>query len=149
MTDRLVRLGAQVLIVPTMDVTDWGRHEHDLHARIAPVRAAEYGIPVFRVASSGISQSVDELGCVTASAPFPSQLATIQGVLAFHQSGRLPIDRVLAWISVLVTAATVGCLAFILFRQKGKTCAGETVSLTPRFNAVASGMKFDSPANGS
>ena len=62
--DRLVREGAQLLIVPTMDVSDWGRHQHELHARVAPVRAAEYGIPIFRVASSGISQAVTHRGKV-------------------------------------------------------------------------------------
>src|SRR6202012_354920 len=57
-TDELVRQGAQLLIVPTMDVEEWGRHEHKLHALVAPVRAAEYGVPIFRLASSGISQAV-------------------------------------------------------------------------------------------
>ena len=60
-TDELVRQGAQMIIAPTMDVADWGRHQHELHARVAPVRAAEYGIPIFRVASSGISQGVNKL----------------------------------------------------------------------------------------
>ena len=45
-----------------MDVADWGRHQHELHARVAPVRAAEYGIPIFRLASSGISQGVNRPG---------------------------------------------------------------------------------------
>jgi apolipoprotein N-acyltransferase len=40
-TDRLLRLGAQALIVPTMDLIDWGRRQHELHARVAPMRAAE------------------------------------------------------------------------------------------------------------
>ena len=53
-TDELVRQGAQLLIVPTMDVMEWGRHEHELHALVAPSRSAEYGIPIFRLASSGI-----------------------------------------------------------------------------------------------
>jgi apolipoprotein N-acyltransferase len=89
-----------------------------LHARIAPVRAAEYGIPIFRAGSSGISQSVDNMGYVTASAPFPGNLATIQSVLTFRESGSLPLDRVIAPISVLVTAATIGCLACTLLRRK-------------------------------
>ena len=63
-TDRLVKLGAEALIVPTMDVVDWGQAQHELHARIAPVRAAEYGLPIFRLASSGISQLVDRAGRV-------------------------------------------------------------------------------------
>ena len=70
-TDRLVRKGAQLLIVPTMDVEDWGRHEHELHALVAPVRAAEYGLPIFRLASSGISQAVEGGGRVIAQASFP------------------------------------------------------------------------------
>lgn len=57
-TDELVRQGAQLIICPTMDVSEWGRHEHELHTRVAPVRAAEYGVPIFRLASSGISQAV-------------------------------------------------------------------------------------------
>jgi predicted amidohydrolase len=52
-TDKLARLGAKAIIVPTMDVADWGLRQHELHARVAPVRAAEYGIPIFRLASSG------------------------------------------------------------------------------------------------
>ena len=54
--DALIRSGAQALIVPTMDLAEWGAHQHRLNARIAPIRAAEYGIPIFRLASSGISQ---------------------------------------------------------------------------------------------
>ena len=68
-TDRLVKLGAEALIVPTMDVVDWGQAQHELHGRIAPARATEYGLPIFRLASSGISQSVDCAGHVTATAP--------------------------------------------------------------------------------
>src|SRR5215469_12507991 len=57
--DPLVKMGAQMIIVPTMDVVDWGKRQHQLHALVAPVRAAEYGLPIFRLASSGISQAVD------------------------------------------------------------------------------------------
>jgi apolipoprotein N-acyltransferase len=127
-TDGLIQLGAQAMIVPTMDVSDWGRHEHELHTRIAPVRAAEYGIPIFRVASSGISQSVDSMGHVNASAPFPGELATIQSVLTFRRAGSLPIDRVIAPISVLVTAATIGCLVFTLLRRKRQLAKSNPVA---------------------
>jgi apolipoprotein N-acyltransferase len=117
-TDQLIRLGAQAIIVPTVDVSDWGRHEHELHARIAPVRAAEYGIPIFRVGGSGISQSVDNTGTVRASAPFPGIVAIIKDVLIFREPGSLPLDRVIAPTSVLVTAATIGYLVFTLLRRK-------------------------------
>jgi apolipoprotein N-acyltransferase len=117
-TDRLIRLGAQAIIVPTMDVADWGRHEHELHTRIATIRAAEYGVPIFRVASSGISQLVDRTGDVQASAPFPGQIAALSGVLNFHKPGSLPLDRILAPFSVLVTVLVIGSLAFVSLRRK-------------------------------
>jgi apolipoprotein N-acyltransferase len=117
--DRLVRLGAQALIVPTMDVVDWGRHEHELHARIAPIRAAEYGVPIFRVASSGISQLVDARGNVTATAPFPGEDAPISGWLEMGKPGQVPFDRVMAKASVWLTAFLLGWLAVsATFRQR-------------------------------
>lgn len=102
-TDALVRQGAQMLIVPTMDVETWGQHQHELHARIAPVRAAEYGIPVFRVASSGISQGVEETGRVQSSAPFPGEGETIFFGSHIGEKGRVPPDRLLARLSVFIT----------------------------------------------
>ncbi|HEX5218540.1 MAG TPA: nitrilase-related carbon-nitrogen hydrolase [Verrucomicrobiae bacterium] len=103
--DELVRQGAQMLIVPTMDVADWGRRQHELHARIAPVRAAEYGIPLFRVASSGISQGVDSFGRVQASAPFPGEGELIFFDAHLGAKGSLPMDRWVAPVSVVVTGA--------------------------------------------
>jgi apolipoprotein N-acyltransferase len=105
--DELVRQGAQMLIVPTMDVVDWGRRQHELHARIAPVRAAEYGIPIFRVASSGISQGIEESGRVQASASFPGEGELIFFAAHLGAKGSLPIDRWLAPVCVVVTAAFV------------------------------------------
>lgn len=106
-TDRLAKLGAQALIVPTMDVVEWGRHEHELHARVARVRAAEYGIPIFRVASSGISQLVDRSGVERASAGFPGQKEMLFGRMFVGRVGSLPIDRWLGPASVAVTALII------------------------------------------
>jgi apolipoprotein N-acyltransferase len=113
-TDELVRLGAQAIIVPTMDVADWGRRQHELHARVAPVRAAEYGTPIFRLASSGISQCVNRFGQVTASAPFPGPGATLSGTLVLDKTGTLPADR---WIAPVATAATGVLMLWFIFRQ--------------------------------
>jgi len=110
-TDRLVRLGAEALIVPTMDVADWGRRQHEMHARVAPVRAAEYGIPIFRVASSGISQHVDGYGRVLATAPFPGQGSILTARLNLFGPGHLPVDTWLApacSLATLVTALWIG-----------------------------------------
>jgi apolipoprotein N-acyltransferase len=102
-TDRLVRLGAEMLIVPTMDVIDWGKPQHELHARVGPVRAAEYHIPVLRLASSGISQAIDATGKVVCSVPCPGQEAMLSASLTFSQSTRLPPDR---WLAPLATVIT-------------------------------------------
>jgi len=117
-TDELVRQGAQLLIVPTMDVEAWDRHEHELHARVAPVRAAEYGIPIFRLASSGISQAVTWDGKVIAQAPFPGSENSIAAELPLFSRGSLPLDRYLAPVCVGVTGVVTAMLLFLTWQEK-------------------------------
>jgi apolipoprotein N-acyltransferase len=117
-TDELVRLGAQAIIVPTMDVVDWGRHQHELHARIAPTRAAEYGLPIFRLASSGISQAVNLDGRVLTTAPTPGEGAMLSTTLRLPGSGTIPPDRVMARICVGVTAAASVWFIFSCVRKR-------------------------------
>lgn len=118
-TDELVKQGAQMLIVPTMDVADWGQHQHELHARIAPVRAAEYGIPIFRLASSGISQGVEKSGRVQSDAPFPGEGEMIFFGAHLGAKGSVPPDRLLAPLCVLITAVFVlRTLAVTWFRKR-------------------------------
>ncbi len=116
--DAFVRRGAQLLIIPTMDVAEWGQHQHDLHARIAPVRAAEYGIPIFRVASSGISQGVNRLGQVRGSAPFPGEGETIYFEALLGSKGAVPPDRLLAPLCVLVTGIFLLRTLFVMLRRR-------------------------------
>jgi apolipoprotein N-acyltransferase len=127
-TDRLVRLGAQALIVPTMDVADWGQRQHELHGRVAPLRAAEYGLPIFRLASSGISQAVDRAGRVLATAPCPGYGATLFGKLDLPASGRLPLDRWLAPFATGVTAAVLLWLLVGRFIRKPRGDQGQKAS---------------------
>jgi apolipoprotein N-acyltransferase len=110
-TDRLIELGARAIIVPTMDVKDWGKHQHELHARVAPVRAAEYGVPVFRVASSGISQLIDPYGHELARAPFPGPGAMLGGHLILRDAGTRPCDRWLSPFCVGVSLVLVALFA--------------------------------------
>ncbi|SPE50654.1 Apolipoprotein N-acyltransferase-like protein [Verrucomicrobia bacterium] len=117
-TDRLVGLGAQGVIVPTMDVMDWGQTQHELHARVAPTRAAEYGIPIFRLASSGISQWVSPSGGVLGTAPCPGDGAVLAGVLELGEAGRLPLDHWLAPVAVGVSGVMI--LWLLLWRGWGK-----------------------------
>ncbi len=118
-TDSLVRQGAQMLIVPTMDVETWGQHQHELHARIAPVRAAEYGIPIFRVASSGISQGVEKTGRVQSTAPFPGEGETIFFGAHIRAKGSVPPDRLLANLCVFITIVFIfRTIAATLWRKR-------------------------------
>jgi apolipoprotein N-acyltransferase len=90
-----------------MDVEDWGRHQHELHARVAPVRAAEYGIPIFRLASSGISQAVSWEGNVVAKTSFADSLDLLPAQLRLPMRGSLPLDRLLAPVCVGSTAVVL------------------------------------------
>jgi apolipoprotein N-acyltransferase len=102
--DDFVRQGAIALLNPTMDVSDWGEQQHRLHSRVVPMRAAEYGIPIFRVCSSGISELVSPTGRVLASAPFPGDGDIIAGQIPLNATPRLPLDRWLACGCVAITA---------------------------------------------
>jgi apolipoprotein N-acyltransferase len=116
-TDRLIKLGAEALVVPTMDVVDWGEQQHQLHALVAPIRAAEYGVPIFRVASSGISQMIDNRGRVLASCPCPGEGAILSGTLEFRGPGHIPLDRGLAPFATAVTG-----LVILAALWKGRRC---------------------------
>jgi apolipoprotein N-acyltransferase len=126
-TDQLIRLGAQALIVPTMDMMDWGEAQHALHARIAPVRAAEYGIPIFRLASSGISQCADRTGHVLATAPCPGDGAILTAQLALADASRLPLDR---WLGPFAAGLT-GILAVAFLVQTPRRSAHQLASPVP------------------
>lgn len=102
-TDPLMKLGAEALIVPSADEAEWGREQHRQHARVAPARAAEHGIPIFRVACTGFSQWVAPDGVVLASASFPGQGEIIRGRLDLQGPGRLPLDHWLGPFAVGVT----------------------------------------------
>lgn len=115
--DDLAGKGAIALLNPTMDVMDWGAQQHVLHSRIAPVRAAEYGLPIFRVASSGVSQITDPSGNVLVSAPFPGEGELIGGTLPLHgMRPHIPLmNRVAPACTVLTAAALL--LALIPSRK--------------------------------
>ncbi len=117
-TDELVRQGAQLLIVPTMDVAEWGRHQHELHSRVAPVRAAEYGIPIFRLASSGISQAVNGQGGVVAQTDSGKEDEVLAAKLYLPPGGRLPVDRFLAPFCTALTAGLMVVLLFLARKDK-------------------------------
>jgi len=127
-TDELVRQGAQLIICPTMDVDYWGRHQHELHSRVAPVRAAEYGIPIFRVASSGISQAVTGGGNLVAQTQISGYGDIFSAQLRLPPYGSIPLDRYLAPLCVGVTGLLLALLLLLTWKEKRIKPANPTVN---------------------
>ncbi len=117
--DEVVRQGAQALIIPTMDVVDWGQTQHETHGRLGPIRAAEYGIPVVRVCSSGNSQIVSASGRVEHAMPFDGQGEMFAATLTLANAGQLPADRWL--VRGCIAAAALLFLASFLTPIRPKT----------------------------
>ncbi|MES2709644.1 MAG: carbon-nitrogen hydrolase family protein [Verrucomicrobiota bacterium] len=112
-TDPLAEQDMQALLIPTMDVIQWGPYQHELSARLAATRAAEYGVPVFRLASSGVSVVHDSRGRLEAKGSVPGQGEIISAVIRLSDHARRPWDRLPARISVVASAFLV-CLALAL-----------------------------------
>jgi apolipoprotein N-acyltransferase len=110
--DNLVRQGAEIIINPTMDLADWGARQHQLHSLIPPMRAAEYRVPIFRLASSGVSQAINRDGRLVATAPFPGEEASIGATLNLSSDSRLPLDRFLAPLATVITILFAAYSAF-------------------------------------
>jgi apolipoprotein N-acyltransferase len=117
--DRLARQGAQAILVPTMDVEEWGLYQHRLHARVAPMRAAEYRVPVFRLASSGISQLAGPGGELAQTKEFPGMGEVLAGTLRLAGAARRPLDRWLVWPAVVFSGG-IAVLGFWLALTEGR-----------------------------
>ncbi|MFM8358808.1 MAG: nitrilase-related carbon-nitrogen hydrolase, partial [Verrucomicrobiota bacterium] len=129
--DPLVRQGAQALILPTMDVEEWGRYEHELNARQARLRAAEYGLPVFRLASSGPSELLDARGRVIAAAGVPGPGEVVGGRISLPARGSVPLDAWLGPGAALATVGTALALGIAAARRRLRPVAAVHAS-TPR-----------------
>jgi hypothetical protein len=68
-------------------------------------------MPVFRVASSGISLLANADGEIESSAPYAKDYAIIKGTMKLPPSARMPLDR---WI-VLLCVVAMACVAGMLF----------------------------------
>lgn len=114
--DRLVSQRPDLLLVPALDAVDWGRHQHRLNARMTLVRAAEYRLPIFRVATSGFSQAVGPAGNLLAEGSVPGQGESLAAELRLERrtQAHLPLDRTLAIPAVILTAA----MALLLVREQ-------------------------------
>ncbi len=59
---RMTVSGAQLFMVPVMDAISWTRRQHDQHAELFRIRAAENGRWMFVCATSGVSMAIDPHG---------------------------------------------------------------------------------------
>lgn len=124
--DELVRQGAQALIFPTMDVASWGRQQHELNARVGPLRAAEVRLPLFRLASSGISEAVNPDGSVQSSAGFDEDGGMIAAEFRLPAAGRIPFDHWLAPACLVLTAGLLVWLVGCGLAERRKGGAGRS-----------------------
>jgi len=116
--DGLIRKGASMILVPTLDELHWGESQHQLHARIAPMRSTEYGVPIVRVGACGISQAVDSEGIIRASTEFPGKEGTIQASIAPSDHVSLPLDRYLVWIAFLAVSLDLLAMGFARWNDR-------------------------------
>ncbi|MCB1225071.1 MAG: hypothetical protein KDK99_04600 [Verrucomicrobiales bacterium] len=65
----MVAAGAEFLVAPTMDAATWTRRQHEQHARLFQIRAAENGRWIGVAASSGVTQIIDAKGRVRERLP--------------------------------------------------------------------------------
>lgn len=110
--DELIRKGASMILVPTLDELHWGKSQHQLHARIAPMRSAEYRVPIVRVGACGISQAVQSGGTIQASTRFPGEGAAIHASIVPSNHPRVPLDRHLVWIACLIVSLDFLAMGF-------------------------------------
>ncbi|WP_035605003.1 nitrilase-related carbon-nitrogen hydrolase [Haloferula sp. BvORR071] len=115
--DGLIGGEAALLVIPAMDVISWGERAHRLSAQLAAVRAAEYGVPLFRLASSGYSRIALPNGKLMQETSVPGQGEVIHGRIYLPEKGRRPLDRWLAWPCVV---ATLGLMVFLLVEKARK-----------------------------
>jgi apolipoprotein N-acyltransferase len=88
--DAQVRAGARALLVVAPAVETWGLATGEERTHIAAVRAAEYGIPIVRATSTGVSQIIAPTGQVVATSGADHVLAGHVPLAAV--SPRVPID---------------------------------------------------------
>lgn len=104
---KMTAAGAEYIVVPTMDAESWSARQHDQHAELTRIRAAENGRWIFVVATSGVSQLIDPSGHLHARLGAMEQ-GEISGILR-RETRLTPYTRggwVIPWI-VLANAVAL------------------------------------------
>ncbi|MFH1258611.1 MAG: nitrilase-related carbon-nitrogen hydrolase [Elusimicrobiota bacterium] len=72
-TRKLVRKGAEAILVTNLDPLAYGKLQHQQHSAMSVMRAAESGLWIARAASSGISQIINPIGRIINSLAVESE----------------------------------------------------------------------------
>ncbi|MGJ8643657.1 MAG: apolipoprotein N-acyltransferase [Luteolibacter sp.] len=126
---KMTSAGAEYIVVPTMDAESWGAKQHDQHAELARMRAAENGRWIFVCATSGVSQLIDPSGHLHARLGAMKQ-GEISGKLK-RETKLTPYTRAGWLFPWLVLAIAVALWIKLLFTH-------------PPFHPDSSGVKIDS-----
>lgn len=105
---KMTAAGARYFVVPTMDAESWSARQHDQHAELARMRAAENARWMVVAATSGVSQIIDPNGHLHARLG-----AMEQGGITFYTR----YGWLLAWC-VLVLAAVAWVWLLIPVRKR-------------------------------
>lgn len=115
-TRKMAELGAELLIVPTLDPMDWSRLQHIQHSDMSAARAVEAGLWLVRAASSGTSQVIDRLGGLRAELG-PGKEGTLTAE-AYLGGGGTFYTRYGWLFAPLALAFTALAAAFLLLRAR-------------------------------
>lgn len=74
---RMTASGAEFIVSPTMDALSWTLPQHEQHARLFQIRAAENRRWIAVAASSGVTQIIDSSGHVTSRLPLVNEAILI------------------------------------------------------------------------
>jgi apolipoprotein N-acyltransferase len=114
-TRGLVRAGAEILAVPTLDLASWGGVQHRQHTANARVRAVTHRRYLLRACSSGISQIIAPDGRIEAEVPDMAVGVAVGKVAPV--SAKSPYDRG-GWILAPACAVWTALLAGWLLLRK-------------------------------
>jgi apolipoprotein N-acyltransferase len=118
----LVRNGATVLLVPTMDAHSWGYWMHAQHAAVAPLRAVETQRWVIRAASSGISMVVFPHGEVRESLDYGEEgLLTGAYMENPYLTPYVRFGYLFPWVCFVTTLVLSGTLVALYLRGRNVT----------------------------
>ncbi len=105
---RLATAGAEFIVAPTMDAITWTARQHEQHARLFQLRAAENRRWIVVAATSGVTQFIDPYGRVTARLPvfeegaLTHRIAPRQEVTFFTRAGHL-----FPWLTPVMAAMAI------------------------------------------